>query len=347
MPLPLNQAVPADDWMSEGAASRATTETGDGDWFAAMRAGEFARAWAINDADLCADMPGKHEGPRHLQRIWRGEPLAGRRVLVRCYHGLGDTIQFIRFARPLRAVASEVTVWCQPELVDLVRRAPGVDRVLPLHDGSPEASFDVDIEVMELAHALRVASGALAAHVPYLFAADRQRLARRLPRKDGLSVGLVWAAGAWDTRRSIPPALLKPLAAIPGIRLYSLQGGAQRDGAALIPARDVGVADLASLAALIGKLDLVVSVDTMVAHLAGALGGRAWTLLHADCDWRWQRGPRSFWYPTMRLFHQRTAGDWRQVIDEVANALAVLGRSGASREGNLPGVSGRQSQSIP
>jgi hypothetical protein len=92
-----------------------------GSWTEAMRAGDFERAWAINDRDLAMlAYPPKHTGPRHLQRIWRGEELRGKDVLVRCYHGLGDTIQFLRFMRPLRDVARRVTVWCQGELLPLV-----------------------------------------------------------------------------------------------------------------------------------------------------------------------------------------------------------------------------------
>src|SRR4051812_14557401 len=101
-------------------AMHAGEEVADSAWTAAMRAGDFERAWTINALDLAgrvaANLP-KHEGPRHLQHIWRGEPLEGARVLVRCYHGLGDTIQFIRFAAPLRCVAREVVVWAQPELL--------------------------------------------------------------------------------------------------------------------------------------------------------------------------------------------------------------------------------------
>ena len=104
-------------------------------WVEAMRSGDFARAWTINDRDLTglARVP-KHTGPRHLQRIWRGEALAGKHVLVRCYHGLGDTIQFLRFMRPLRAIARRVTVWSQPQLLRLVEGIEGVDCAIALHD---------------------------------------------------------------------------------------------------------------------------------------------------------------------------------------------------------------------
>src|SRR5690349_12744662 len=108
------------------------------DWIKAMRAGDFALAWDISDRDLAEVQRmgrSKDEGPRHLQRLWRGEPLQGRRVLVCCYHGLGDTIQFARFLSPLRAIASEVILWCQPELLSLMAAVEGVDRIVPLHDG--------------------------------------------------------------------------------------------------------------------------------------------------------------------------------------------------------------------
>src|SRR3954451_20688791 len=114
-------------------------------WISAMRAGDFERAWSINDRDLPrGGAHDKHRGPRHLQRIWRGEELHGKTVLVRCYHGLGDTIQFARFLPALAEIAAEVTVWCQPALIGMIGRIPGVAQVLPLHDGTPAVAFDVD-----------------------------------------------------------------------------------------------------------------------------------------------------------------------------------------------------------
>src|SRR3954452_22339431 len=122
----------------------------DPDWSEAMRTADLQRAWEISDRSLreyCVSGAIKHTGERHFQRIWRGEQLNGRSVLVRCYHGLGDTIQFVRFAQPLRDIAREVLLWVQPELLELVRGVEGVDQVWPLHDGTPGTTYDVDIEI--------------------------------------------------------------------------------------------------------------------------------------------------------------------------------------------------------
>lgn len=296
-----------------------------GDWVEAMRAGDFARAWAISDRDLVQIAhPPKHTGPRHLQRIWRGEELSGRHVLVRCYHGLGDTIQFLRFMLPLREIARSVTVWCQPELLPLAVRAAGVDRVIPLHDGAAEASFEVDIEIMEVPHAIRAQREQVEMRAPYMMLPPD--LAAALPRaRDlegrNLSVGLVWDVGNWDKRRVVPVGLLRHLA-MTGVTLHSLQRGARADALARIGAKDVSTPDFVALGHRLRQLDLLVCVDTMVAHLAGALGCETWVLLHADCDWRWpQSGARSSWYPSLRLFHQTTPGDWGRVIAKVRDAL--------------------------
>lgn len=290
----------------------------------AMRRGDFARAWRINDLGLQSrrdDAASKHSGPRHLQRIWRGEALHGQRVLVRCYHGLGDTIQFARFLPALRKVARDVTVWCQPGLVGLIDHAALADRVLPLHDGAADVTFDVDIEVMELAHALRADAALICSSVPYLSAASVAL--RPGVRQPGVfTVGVVWEAGDWDARRSVPPGLLEVLARVDGVRLVSLQRGPAAATAGRIPARDMSVEDVGTLAATIAALDLVLTVDTMVAHLAGALGAPVWTMLHHDCDWRWPASDRdTIWYPSMRLYHQSRPGDWPSVIDTVRDDL--------------------------
>jgi hypothetical protein len=248
--------------------------------------------------------------PRHQQWVWDGRPLAGQRVLVRCYHGLGDTIQFARFFTPLAALASELVIWAPPALVELLRTVDGVTRVLPLHDGAPEIDYDVDIESMEIPHALRVSLAELPARVPYFAVPAAERFSK------GTSVGVVAQSGDWDASRSVPPELL---ATLPGVSVLNLQLGDP------IPAaRDISTPDALQLAARIRALDLVISVDTMVAHLAGALGVRTWTLLKADADWRWMDDRSdSPWYPTMRLFRQPRAGAWDDVLACVRRELAA------------------------
>ena len=310
-------------------------------WTDALRRNDFERAWDLSDLSLRASRNSSAIGrteERHLQRIWRGDGLTDKRVLIRCYHGLGDTIQFIRFAKPLREIAREVIVWGQPALLSLLRDVEGIDRLVALHDGTPDVEFDVDIEVMELAHALRATAQLISGSVPYL---GRGRSERPQPGASPLSIGLVWEAGHWNGARSVPVRLLAPLAEQTGARLLSLQQGPGRLMADSIPARDVAVADVEALAARIMTLDLIITVDTMVAHLAGALGAPVWTMLHRDCDWRWPvRGRETIWYPTMKLFHQNRVGDWTNVIEEIIAELKAFGRVHAAsidvRSGSKP-----------
>lgn len=294
-------------------------------WLHHMRRGEFAQAWRCADADLRArtGRPCWH-WPRHLQYVWDGRPLAGRRVLVRCYHGLGDTIQFVRYAPLLRQVAAEVIVWAQPELLPLLATAPGIGQLLPLHDGTPEATYDVDVEIMELPHVFRTTLATIPATVPYLHV-EPKRLAAS---NDKLAVGLVWQAGDWDARRSVPFELLAPLAAVPGVQLYILQANAGAAGWQPGIGQHPGEFDLYDYARVLRGLDLLLTVDSMPAHLAGALGVPVWTLLPADADWRWLSGRAdSPWYPTMRLFRQAQPGQWAPVVAQVAAALQAAARA--------------------
>jgi hypothetical protein len=283
-----------------------------------MRRGDFAAAWRISDEVLqrrCAAREDCSTWPRHLQFIWNGQPLDGKRVLVRCYHGLGDTIQFVRLLTLLRPRVAEVTLWCQPQLVQLLRTARGVDRVLPLHDGPPEVEYENDVELMELPHVLRLTLDAIPRDVPYL-------AAPRSPARvtaGSCNIGIVWRAGDWEWQRSLPEEALAPLAQIEGVRWYSLQYPTRTSP---LEAIDLACADIVEMAARMQQLDLLISVDTMAAHLGGALGLPVWTLLHRDCDWRWHgEGSDSPWYPTMRLFRQSSDGDWDTVIDRVREAL--------------------------
>jgi hypothetical protein len=306
------------------------------DWHRAMRSGAFERAWRISDRILArrlARAEPQHSLPRHLQGIWNGQPLAGAHVLVRCYHGLGDTVQYIRFAGRLRALAREVTVWAQPPLAPLLATAAGVDRVLPLHDGIPELAYDVDIESMELAHALRITAADLPGPVPYL----RRPSLVPGPRPDRtrLTAGLVWSGGDWNPRRSMRFEDLRPLLAVPGVDFVSLQCGPARGQCRGAGVADAACDDIAVFAARLCRLDLLITVDTFAAHLGGALAVPVWLMLPGACDWRWmERAETSVWYPTMRLFRQRRPGDWTGVVRDIARELATSGARARKKRRN-------------
>jgi hypothetical protein len=291
-------------------------------WIEAMRRGDFAAAWKISDALLPLTRTQDHSVvPRHLQNIWDGTPLEGKRVLVRCYHGLGDTIQFIRYAGLLKHVAKSVVVWVQPSLIPLLRGVEGIDALMPLHDGAPEVEYDIDVELNELPYVFRTTLESVPAEVPYLRVEPA-----RLPRTAGkIRVGLIWQSGDWDASRSIPFPVVLPLARINDIEWHVLQRDALKAGwngdFGVISGGDNPLDD----ARVMRALDVVISVDTMTAHLAGALGCKTWTLLPYEADWRWMREREdSPWYPTMRLFRQQREGDWSGLIRHVGTALTKV-----------------------
>jgi hypothetical protein len=297
-----------------------------------MRRGDFEVGWRICDRVLETrrGVPCWHL-PRHEQYLWDGTPLDGRRVLIRCYHGLGDTIQFIRYVPAVMEIAREVIVWAQPPLIPLLETVEGIDRLLPLHDGVPDVGYDIDVELMELAHVFRTTLSTIPCRVPYLHVSP----AHGVRRGDGLHVGIVWRSGGWDDRRSVPTALLEPLAQLPNVQLHPLRQGS---AAAEWPegwGRSFATDDPVELARRMRALDLVVSVDSFPLHLAGALGVPTWALLHADPDWRWMlHREDSPWYPSMRLWRQRGPGDWSDPIKRIAGALrqaaSKLGRTSAA-----------------
>jgi hypothetical protein len=299
-------------------------------WIAAMRRGDFATAWKVSDRVLAqrnAQEVDCSSWPRHLQFIWRGQPLHDRRVLVRCYHGLGDTIQFIRLLAPLRELAAEVILWAQPSLLSLLATVKGVDRLLPLHDGVPDVPYDVDIELMELPHILRLSIDTIPADIPYIYVRD---VGAREPKEcphdaRSLRVGIAWQSGEWNSARSIPRSLINRFVAVPNTHWCSLQ----YDALCPFDAQQMACEDIRTMAERMTQLDLVISADTMTAHLASAIGLPVWLLLQHDCDWRWmsdsaiaKRGLTP-WYPTMRLFRQPSPGDWDSVVEQVLAALTT------------------------
>jgi len=176
----------------------------------------------------------------------------------------------------------------------------------------------MDVEVMELPYVFRTTLATMPRQVPY-FSVPPAAL-----EGDGLRVGVAWRAGKWDERRTIPFELLRPLLAIPGVSWCRLQRDAPA-GECDPQLRPVDTSTIVNTAGAIRDLDLVLSIDSMPAHLAGALGARVWTLLPFDADWRWLEGrDDSPWYPTMRTFRQSSAGDWRAVVDQVRDGIVRL-----------------------
>ncbi len=284
---------------------QAVAALGEGAWPGLMRAGDFPAVWRISDAVLAARDPATRDDPAlpyHERWVWDGTQPDGQRVLVRCYHGLGDTLQFVRFLPALRARAAHVTLECQPELCGLLACAPGTDRIVAFDPAHPLPPSPCNIEVMELAHVLRADVPAIAGPVPYL-TIPPDRLASGRRRAAG-HVALCWRAGDWDPDRSVPlPRVLRALGA-PGRRFISLQRGAASAEARPDWFTNPGDndCDVVETAALICGADHVVTVDTMVAHLAGALGCAATVLLKREPDWRWASvGGRSVWYPSLAL----------------------------------------------
>jgi len=290
-----------------------------GSWLTCMQKGNFEDAWKFSDIALAEGVNRDYDSlPRHLQNIWNGTPLNGKRVLVRCYHGLGDTIQFIRYAPLLKRIAAEVIVWAQPVLIDLLKSVSGIDQLLPLHDGVPEVEYDVDIEVMELPFIFRSSIETIPSTIPYLHVEPLKTSATN----KNLTVGLSWHPSNWAPERSIPFPLLKDLMQIPGVDILILQADAPaagwEEGYGIHP----GEFDLYNYARTIKGLDLMITIDSMQAHLAGALDVPVWTLLRKNADWRWMENRNdSPWYPSMKLFRQTEEGDWTSVIDTVASEL--------------------------
>jgi hypothetical protein len=286
-------------------------------WTRHMKAGEFHKAWQISD-ELIADSPAESTRhlPRHLQRVWNGVDPAGRHVLVRCNHGLGDTIQFARYLPMVKQVAARLEVEAQPVLKKMIESMNCCDHIYDL-DAAENAIFDVEIEIMELQHVFRSSFETIPRSVPY-FNIERRFPQSGLPAK----VGLVWRAGDWDDRRSIPFVELLPLFQIERVQFVILQREADAAGwlgGYGMPANGRTLDDDAKT---IASLDLMISVDTMTAHLAGSLATEVWTLLHSDADWRWLEDREdSPWYPTMKLFRQDRAGDWGSVIERVRGEL--------------------------
>ena len=268
------------------------------------------------------------------QPHWDGAPAPGRTLLLRAEQGYGDAIQFARYAELAGASGARVLLECHPPLRPLLDTAAGVARAYAR--GEPLPHFDLQAFLLDLPMVARTTAATIPARVPYLSAEPGRvgRVRGRLRPSRRPLVGLVWAGDRNhpnDRNRSCGLAAMAPLWAVEGVTFVSVQSGPAAEelaGAPVLGADRVGApADFADTAALLAELDLLVSVDTAAAHLAGALGRPVWLALPHAPDWRWQLGRAdSPWYPTATLFRQPAPGDWRAVFTAMAGALRRVAR---------------------
>ncbi len=315
------------------AALRYEPESASHHWnlaLALLLAGDFERGWP--EYEWRWKRPGTPMRPL-ARPPWEGMPLEGRTILLWCEQGLGDAIEFARYAPLVRARGGRVVLECPEPLRAVFRSLPGVDELVP--EGS-QRPFDCHAPLMSLPGLLRTTLATVPADVPYLTADPSlvETWRRRLGTLGGFRVGISWQGNPhhkWDRWRSLPLAHFEALADVPGVRLVSLQHGPGAEQVAALrdrfPVTEVAEGfgkgnAWADTAAVTVSLDLIVTVDTATAHLAGALGVPAWVALPTLVDWRWLLGrDDSPWYPTLRLFRQKTLGDWEPVFGRMAAEL--------------------------
>jgi hypothetical protein len=280
-----------------------------------MLLGEFEHAWRESD----------------LADAWfpRPVPATFGRLVIRCLRGLGDAIQFLRFLPLLRPRCARVEVEAPHGLLPLLHCMRGIDEAVAMGLAAPMHPGDVQAECSDLPYMLRATLDTLPPPM-------RIEVPRRISLSEtgSLRVGLVWASGDWNDSRSISPKLFQLFRRVPRVDLYSLQRSPH--GPQLLPpilpwlrSLEPVEPDILATAAAILELDLVISVDTMVAHLAASLGKPVWLLLTPQSDWRWMLDRSdSPWYPSMRLFRQKTVHGVSHLLGEVVSALTALTSAG-------------------
>jgi hypothetical protein len=299
-----------------------------GRWMAAMLAGDFAAAWDESAAIRRRGMPDPN-------RFWQGEDWHGKSVILRCLHGIGDAVQFLRYVPRLRERAARLIIECTPRAVELIRCLPGIEEVITWGPEAPSTppSWEVQLEIMELPCLFQSTCADLPITTNYLGLprSELDHAAHVLASCSGPHVGIVWSSGEWNPSRSLPLQLLLPILTRRECQFWNLQGGRVRRDWQSLPAlrhlRDAPAladAGLVPLAAVIAHLDLVITVDTLAAHLAGALGIPCFLLLQYAADWRWMVDRNdSPWYPSLRLYRQPAAGDWNGPVARVNQALTA------------------------
>jgi len=282
------------------------------------------------------DNPSLEMRPKELmlaQPQWNGESFVGKTLLLRWEQGLGDVIMFVRYAPLVKARGGRVLLEVFESLVDLMATCSGVDEVIK--HGDPIPPFDLQLPLLSLPRIFQTNLDSIPADIPYLSVPDR------VPRRDGIDrilaateghirVGLVWAGNPKhknDAERSIPPAMLRPLEALP-VAWHSFQvgTGVEMPFPRIIPMGPVIRSSFADTAYALSAMDLVITVDTSIAHLAGALGLPTLVLVTTPPDWRWMMDrDDSPWYPTLRIYRQLEVGNWGSVIERVVADLSSDG----------------------
>ncbi len=289
--------------------------------------------WRFKQLNRKSIYPHQFRAPR-----WDGAFFKDRRLLVHCEQGFGDTLQFIRYLPMVKARGGTLIFETRKELIEISKTLPCIDLLIERSpDGNPDLAFDFHAPIMSLAAIFQTTFDTIPADVPYLFAKDSTaaRWCQRMASPETkLKVGIVWAGKPGHTNdhnRSCDLKLFAPLGRIPGLQLYSLQKGAAVSQLRQLPANlsipNLGeeFIDFEDTAGAVENLDLIISVDTAVAHLAGAMGKPTWLLLPFVPDWRWLLDRDDTpWYPGMRLFRQPKIGDWHPVFQKVAESLKEL-----------------------
>jgi tetratricopeptide (TPR) repeat protein len=302
-----------------------------------LQKGDFEKGWEEYEWRW----KRKQTPPRAFrQPAWDGSPLSGRTILLYMEQGLGDMLQFIRYAPLVKERGGTVILECPRFLIPLFSTCRGIDLIVA--EGDPLPDFNVQAPLMSLPRLFKTTPEAIPSAVPYLFPDPGlvEQWRQRLSSIAGFKIGISWQGNPhhqWDRHRSFPLAELAAIARLPGVRLISLQKGARTEQLKVVPFEviefgeelDTTSGAFMDSAAIIKNLDLVITVDSAIAHLAGALGAPVWLGLAAIVDWRWMfQREDTPWYPTMRLFRQSKLGNWASVFGRMASELSKQLQSG-------------------
>ena len=291
---------------------------------ACLLKGELLHGWDLYESRL--RVPGLITPQRHFTHPrWDGHPFPGKTLLLHYEQGLGDTLMFVRFAPQVKALGGTVLLAAQAALAEVAATCAGIDLVIP--KGTAPPPFDVHLPLPSLPWVFRTTLGSIPAEIPYLRVPDvvphQQELQAALAAPEGsLRVGLAWQGSAFhprDAERSLRPSLLAPLVELSDVAWFSFQR--EEDAGVPFPeVKNLGpwLGNFSDTALALSSMDLLITVDTAVAHLAGALGIPTFLLVTFAPDWRWMLGRTdSPWYPTLRIYRQPSAGDWEAVVQRV------------------------------